>query len=81
MLTTQDKIKKIINQNQDLFMLLEDLDKTGKLRKLKYKKRVNFTLDEDLIHQLRDYCKRQRIEMSPLIEQLVRSLLAKSGKK
>lgn len=80
MLTTQDKIKKIINQNQDLFMLLEDLDKTGKLRKLKYKKRVNFTLDEDVVHQLRDYCKRQKLEMSPLIEQLVRSLLAKSGK-
>ncbi len=81
MLTTQDKIKKIINQNQDLFMQLEDLDKTGKLRKLKYKKRVNFTLDEGLVQEFRNYCKRQEVEMSPQVELLIKAFLARSKKK
>lgn len=71
------KIKKMIAENQRLFLSLEDLDKTGKLRKLKYKKRVNFTIDEDLVREFRNYCLKNKLEMSPLIEKLIREHLKK----
>lgn len=70
-----DKAKKVINQHQDLFLVLEDLDKTGKLHKLKYKKRVNFTIDEDLVRQFHNYCIHHHLEMSPVIERLIRGYL------
>ena len=76
--STEEKIKKIINQNQELFLLLEDLDKTGKLRKLKYKSRATFTLDEELFNKFRGYCSRKHLEMSPIVEELVRNYLQNS---
>ncbi|MEK6846330.1 MAG: hypothetical protein AABY26_06210 [Nanoarchaeota archaeon] len=75
--STEEKIKKIINQNQELFMLLEDLDKTGKLRKLKYKSRATFTLDEELFRKFRGYCSSNHLEMSPIVEELVRDYIRK----
>lgn len=78
---TEEKIKKIIAQNQELFQLLEDLDKTGKLRKLKYKKRATFTLDEDIFRELRGYCFKNHLEMSPIIEELVKEYLKKNKRK
>ena len=38
------KAKMLIKENQDLFVALEELDRTGKLRKAKYKKRYNFPI-------------------------------------
>lgn len=75
-----DKAKKVINEHQELFLALEDLDKTGKLHKLKYKKRVNFTIDEDLVIQFRNYCLQHKIGMSPIVEQLIWGYLQKNKK-
>lgn len=73
------KIKKIIDENQDLFLLLEDLDRTGKLRKLKYKKRANFTIDEELVTKFRNYCRKNNLEMSPVVEKLIKDFLNKQN--
>ena len=69
------KIRKIIKENQDMFIALEELDRTGILRKTKYKKRYNFTLDEDLMRQYRNYCRKNSINMSAKIEQLIKKYM------
>lgn len=78
--STNEKIKKITNKYQNLFVLLDDLDKTGKLRKTRYKTRANFTLDEDLFREFRNYCHKNDLEMSPIVEKLVRKYLQDKSK-
>ena len=70
-----ENAKRLIKENQDLFVALEELDRTGKLRKTKYKKRYNFTLDEDLMRQYRNYCRKNSINMSAKIEQLIKKYM------
>lgn len=79
--STEEKIKKIVHENPELFQLLEDLDKTGKLRKLRYKTRATFTLDEELFRKFRGYCAQNHKEMSPIIEELVRGYLKSQMRK
>lgn len=68
MSSTYKKLKKIIEKNQDLLNVLEEYDRTGKLRKINYKARVNFTVDENLFNNFRSYCKKNALNMSAKIE-------------
>ncbi len=69
--------KQLIKENQDMFVALEELDRTGKLRKLNYKKRFNFTLDENIMHEFRLYCKKNTMNMSAKIESMIKEYLKK----
>ena len=71
MSSTYEKLKKIIVNNQDMLNVFEEYDRTGKLRKINYKARVNFTVDEDLFNAFRSYCKRNGINMSAKIEHYI----------
>lgn len=71
-----EKAKKIIKEKPELFAALEEFDKTGKLKKLKYKERCTFTVDEDLIIRFRAYCKKHNLRMSNLIEEMIRKKLS-----
>lgn len=78
MVSVVEKAKKIIDKNQDMFIVLEELDRTGKFRKRSYKKRVNFTIDEDLFNKFRNYCKKKGIKMSTKLEQYIKKELESS---
>jgi len=67
-----ERAKKLIEKKQDLFIALEEMDRTGKLSKLRYKKRQNFTIDEELMKKFREYCKKKGIKMSTKIEELIK---------
>jgi len=69
--------KKIIEENQDMLNVLEEYDRTGKLRKIKYKVRVNFTVDEDIFNEFRAHCKRNGFNMSAKIESYIKKELEK----
>lgn len=58
-----------------MFIVLEELDRTGKFIKRSYKKRVNFTIDEALFNEFRNYCKKKGIKMSSKIENLIKKEL------
>lgn len=73
-----EKAKKNIKEKQDLFTVFEELDRTGIFRKASYKKRVNFTIDEDLFNRFRSYCKKKGIVMSAKLEQYIRKELRTS---
>ncbi|MFH2028071.1 MAG: hypothetical protein ABIJ08_02960 [Nanoarchaeota archaeon] len=72
-----EKAKKIIKENQDLLAVFEEYDKTGKFRKRTYKKRADFTIDEDILNRFRSYCKKNNINMSAKIESLIMDDLKK----
>ena len=78
--TKIQRIKKLINNNQDLFIALEELDRTGKLRKTNYKKRYNFTLDQNLMQEFRTYCVRSNINMSGKIGTLLKDFMKNQAK-
>ena len=68
-----EKAKEVIDKNQDVIAVFEELDRTGRFKKRKYKTRVSFTLDEDLFNKFRNYCKENGINMSGKIEGYMRS--------
>ncbi|MBU0535540.1 MAG: hypothetical protein KKE20_01140 [Nanoarchaeota archaeon] len=76
-LSVADKAKKIINENKGLFETLEELDRTGKLRKESYKGRYNFTIDEDIMNELKSYCMKNNMKMSSVVERLIKEFLKK----
>jgi len=65
---------QIINENPTLFKALEDFEKTGKLI---LKTRLNFTIDRDTAKKFRDYCKKNRLNMSEIVEELIEKKSAK----
>jgi len=73
-----EKAKKAIEKNQDIINVFEELDRTGKIRKTSYKKRVNFTIDEDLFNEFRNYCKKNGLSMSNRIESYISKELKKA---
>jgi hypothetical protein len=70
-----ERAGRVIDQNQDMFIALQELDRTGKLRKLSYKERVNFTIDEALMNEFRNTCRRNNRKMSSQVEELIRHFL------
>lgn len=72
-----DKAKKVIKENQDMLNVFEEFDRTGKMKKRTYKVRVNFTIDEDLFNEFRNYCKKNNINMSGKIEKYIKDELKK----
>ena len=62
---------QIIAKYPEAFSALEEYDRTRRLPKLKYKKRVNFTLDSELFRKFRVYCEEKGIKMSTFIERII----------
>jgi len=66
-----EKAKKAIKERPELFEALLEFERTGKLPKLTYKKRANFTIDHDTLIKFRSYCQKNGYNMSNRIEQLI----------
>lgn len=69
--------KKIIAQHPEAFEAMLEFERTGKLPRPQYKERVNFTLDRNLIRELREYVREKNQKMSNLIEELLREKINK----
>jgi len=76
-----ERARKLIQKNQHLFVALEELDRTGKLPKLHYKERADFTIDSKLLAAFRDYCLKNRFKMSSELERMIGDRLKEAGKK
>lgn len=72
-----EKTKKIIAKSQDMLNVLEEYDRTGRLRKLSYKVRANFTIDEGILNRFKSYCKDNAINMSAKIESFIKKEIEK----
>lgn len=66
-----EKAKKAIKERPELFEALLEFERTGKLPKLTYKKRANFTIDHNTLIKFRAYCQKHSFNMSNRIERLM----------
>ncbi len=66
---SQRKIKKIIEENSSVFKALEDFEKTGRVIT---KTRMNFTIDREIAKKFKEYCRKNRENMSNKIEECMK---------
>ena len=64
--------ERLMKEQPEIFDALLEFERTGKILKFTYKKRVNFTLDATLFRKFRSYCEKKGIKMSTRIEQHIR---------
>ena len=64
-----ESAKKVVLLYPEIFTALEQYDKTHKLKKINYKERANFTIDNDILREFRDHCKKKGFNMSAKLEQ------------
>lgn len=75
MALSSKKISKLVHQNSDLLEALAEFDRTGQLRKVTAKERVNFTLDAELMRRFRSYCRQHNLKMSQVLEKTLKKEL------
>ena len=69
-------VKRTIQKNQDVLAMFEEYDRTHHLRrKINYKIRMNVTLDENLVQELRTFCNQHQLKLSTWIESVIRKEL------
>ncbi|HKZ49870.1 MAG TPA: hypothetical protein VJ110_02605 [Candidatus Nanoarchaeia archaeon] len=71
--------ESIFEEYAELFEALAEYDKTGVKKKLTYKIRANFTLDNDLLLKFKKYCKEKGFKMSSILERHIKEELRKAG--
>ena len=62
------RAKQIIAKYPEVFESLVEFEKTKKLPKLYRRKRLNITIDENILRNFKLYCEKRNINMSRLIE-------------
>jgi len=68
--------KEAIREHPEAFEALMEFERTGKLPKLTYKVRANFTLDSTLLKKFRLHCKKQGKKMSAVLEKHIEEELS-----
>jgi hypothetical protein len=74
-----ERARKLIALHPEWFDALGIYDETGKLPRFPTKIRVNFTVDEELYHKFRQFCKRNGLKMSQVVEKQILEFLEESG--
>ena len=75
MLSDEELIKtteRLLKEQPEIFDALLEFERTKRVPKFTYKKRVNFTLDPILFNKFRLYCEKLGIKMSTRIEQHIK---------
>jgi hypothetical protein len=73
------RAKEIIRKYPEVFESLLEFERTKKIPKLYYRKRLNITIDENILRDFKEYCRKKNINMSRLLEaKMLESI--KSGK-
>jgi hypothetical protein len=70
--------EKLFEKYADALEALAEYDRTGKLPKFSYKKRIDITIDAKLLRQLKEYCRKHGLKLSQLIEKHMREQLTKA---
>ena len=59
---------KGIRKHPEIFSALEEFERTKKIRKFSYRKRLDVTIDEQVLNKFKRYCKEKGLNMSRVIE-------------
>jgi hypothetical protein len=72
-------MKEVIRKYPEVFESLLEFERTKRIPKLYYRKRLNITVDENILRDFREYCRKNNFNMSKLLEAKMLELI-KSGK-
>jgi len=67
-----------IKKHPEIFSALEEFERTQKIPKYSYRKRLDVTLDENILREFKEYCKNKGYSMSRLIERYIKKELKKN---
>lgn len=67
--------KRIIKRHPEVFEALMEFERVKKLPKLSRKKRVNFTIDADLMRRFQAYSIKHHTVMSKLVEKKIAEIV------
>ena len=70
--------RKVLRENPQMFDALEEYDRTRRLRKIEYKERVDFTIDQNVLRHFRRVCKENGYAMSKLLENYMKEFVKKN---
>lgn len=74
-----ERARKMPDIMPEMFVALEEYDKTRKLKRWGNKLRVNFTVDPTLYKGFREYCQKRGYKMSTLVEKAIKDRLGKTA--
>ena len=67
-LSNISRAKQLIARYPEVFESLVEFEKTKRIPKLYRRKRLNITIDENVLRGFKSYCENKNINMSKLIE-------------
>lgn len=67
--------KTMDEKHPHVFAALEEYDRTRKIPKFNYKKRIDFTIDSKILNEFRAHCRKHNLKMSNIVENLIRKEL------
>lgn len=67
--------KDAVRKHPEAFEALMEFERTGKLPKAEYKTRADFTIDAKLLRNFREYCKKNGMKMSAVLENYIKKEL------
>lgn len=62
------RAKLLINRYPEVFESLLEFENTKKIPKLYRRKRINLTIDENILRDFKGYCSKNQVNMSRLLE-------------
>lgn len=71
--------RKVLREQPQMFDALEEYDKTRRLRKITYKERVDFTIEQNILRQFRALCKQRGYAMSKVLENCMKEFVRKNN--
>ena len=66
-----------IRKYPEIFSALEEFERTKKIPKFSYRKRIDITIDEHILKRFKQYCQELGLNMSRLIEKYMKKELEK----
>jgi hypothetical protein len=66
--SVKNRMDRLLASYPEAFQVLEEYDRTRKLRKIYSRKRFNITIDENILRDFKAYSDRNGVNMSRLIE-------------
>lgn len=67
-----------IKKHPEVFSALEEFERTKKIPKFTYRKRIDITINENILKEFKEYCREHGFNMSRLIEKHIRNELKES---
>jgi hypothetical protein len=64
-----------IRKHPEIFSALEEFERTKKIPKFSYRKRLDVTIDEHLLKKFKQYCQKHDLNMSRTLEKHIKEEL------